>query len=82
MRSYEESCAWLDEIVGRCVRDAKFATWVLEDPNSALKPYGLSEEELADFTALKTRHRAEATEGWAAIRAEIERIRRQRSREA
>lgn len=72
MRSYEESCTLLDGIVGRCVRDAAFAASVLDDPISALASYGLNQDELDDFLALKARHRWEAEQGWAAIRAAIE----------
>ena len=72
MRSYEESCALLDQIVGRCVRDAGFASAVLGDPDGALAEYELNEDELDDFRALRARHRDEAYEGWAAIRDAIE----------
>lgn len=74
MRSYEESCAYLDEIVGRCVRDEKFAASVLEDPESALKQYQLSEDELDDFRALKYKHGSDAAESWATIRAGMVKI--------
>ena len=69
MRTFEQSCRLLDEIVGRCVRDMAFAASVLDDPESALLEYELEEHELDDFRALRARHRDEAREGWAAIRA-------------
>jgi hypothetical protein len=75
MRTYEESCALLDQIVGRCVRDAEFAAFVLADPEAALKEYELNEDELDDFRALRDRHRDEAAETWAAIRDGLETIR-------
>jgi hypothetical protein len=75
MRTYEESCALLDQIVGRCVRDVGFAIAVLADPAAALREYELNEDELDDFRALKDRHRDEAAEGWAAIRAYLETVR-------
>jgi hypothetical protein len=75
MRTYEESCALLDEIVGRCVRDAGFATSVLADPETALKVYALNDDELDDFRALKNRHCNEATEAWAAVRVGLETVR-------
>jgi hypothetical protein len=68
MRTYDESCALLDRIVGRCVREAHFADAVLHDPETALKEYELNEGELDDFRALKARHRDEASETWSAIR--------------
>ena len=68
MRSYDESCALLDRVVGRCVRDPAFAASVLEDPESALAEYHLNEDELDDFRSLKARHREEAAEAWHAIR--------------
>jgi hypothetical protein len=69
MRTYDESCALLDRVVGRCVRDAAFAASVLEDPESALAEYELNEDELDDFRSLKARHREEAAEAWHAIRS-------------
>jgi hypothetical protein len=69
VRNYEESCALLDRIVGRCVRDEAFATRVLDDPVSALAMYELNQDELDDFLALKAGHRREAEQGWAEIRA-------------
>jgi hypothetical protein len=68
LRSYEESCALLDRIVGRCVRDADFARAVLDDPEAALAPYALNEDELDDFRTLRRDHREEAMSGWAQIR--------------
>jgi hypothetical protein len=79
MRTYEESCALLDTIVGRCVRDVGFATSVLRDPEAALKDYELNEDELDDFRALKDRHCREAAESWAALRADLETVRRKLS---
>lgn len=72
MRTYEESCRLLDEIVGRCVRDAEFAVSVLTDPEIALKEYELNEDELDDFRALKNRHFDETKEGWSALRISLE----------
>lgn len=72
MRSYEESCEYLDEIVGRCVRDKAFAEAVLANPEVALKHYHLNEDEMDDFRTLQKNHRVEAAEGWAAIRSAIE----------
>jgi len=71
MRSYEESCALIDRIVGRCIREAEFAPFVLSDPEAALKDYDLNEDELDDFRALRAGHQKEAGEGWAAIRERI-----------
>ena len=68
MRSYEESCELIDRIVGRCVREAQFASFVLSDPEAALKDYDLNEDELDDFRALRAGHQSEAEEGWEAIR--------------
>jgi hypothetical protein len=68
MRTYEQSCALLDLIVGRCVRDADFADAVLSEPESALAVYCLEDHELADFRALAARHHQEAREGWRALR--------------
>ena len=75
MRTYDESCALLDRIVGRCVREAPFADAVLNDPETALREYELNEDELDDFRALKTRHRDEASETWSAIRGGMAAIR-------
>ena len=80
MRTKEESCALLDQIVGRCVRDVRFATDVLADPEAALKEYELNEDELDDFRALKDRHHHEAAEGWEAIRTGLETVGNQRQR--
>jgi hypothetical protein len=68
MRSYDESCALLDRIVGRCVREASFANAVLANPELALKEYELNEDELDDFRTLKARHSDEASQTWSAIR--------------
>jgi hypothetical protein len=78
-RTYEESCELLDEIVGRCVRDADFAEAVLDDPERALRDYLLNPHELEDFVALKTRHRKEAATAWRAIRSAMATIRRRGS---
>lgn len=75
MRTYEESCALLDLIVGRCVRDAAFADAVLDEPEVALAEYELNQGELDDFLALKARHRDEAAVTWAAIRNGMAEIR-------
>ena len=72
MRTYEESCRLLDEIVGRCVRDAEFAVSALNDPEIALKEYELNEDEMDDFRALKNRHFDEAKEGWSVLRTSLE----------
>jgi len=75
MRTYDESCALLDLIVGRCVRDSAFAESVLAEPEIALAEYELNQGELDDFLALKARHRDEAAETWAAIRSGMNQIR-------
>jgi hypothetical protein len=75
MRSYQESCKLLDRIVGRCVRDAVFARAVLDDPEDALAPYELTDDEMDDFRALKRGHRDEAETIWAAIRAVLRPVR-------
>jgi hypothetical protein len=74
MRSYEESCVYLDRIIGHCVRDAAFAEAVLRDPESALAEYELNENEMDDFRALQNRHREEAWEGWSALRASLAQV--------
>jgi hypothetical protein len=71
MRTYEESCTLLDGIVGRCVREAPFASAVLDDPAAALKEYELNADELDDFLALRADHREEAEETWRSIREYI-----------
>lgn len=71
MRSYEESCELIDRIVGRCIREAEFGSFVLLDPEAALKDYDLNEDELDDFRALRAEHEKEAGEGWQAIRQHI-----------
>lgn len=68
-RTYQESCDLLDRIVGRCVRVERFGRDVLADPETALAEYELDEHELDDFRALSARHRKEAAQGWAGIRA-------------
>jgi len=70
-RSYRESCALLDRIVGRCIRDARFADWVLAAPEDALAEYQLTEDEFDDFRALSAGHLAEADEVWRSIRARM-----------
>lgn len=79
MRTYEESCARLDQIVGRCVRDVAFATAVLGDPEDALKEYELNEDEMDDFRSLRDSHREEAAEGWVAIRIGLETVRKRQT---
>ena len=76
MRTFEESCVYLDQIVGRCVRDAEFAAAVLEDPDAALASYGLTEDELDDFRALKNMSRDETSRAWEQLRADLETFRR------
>lgn len=73
LRTFEESCNYLDSIVGRCVREADFAERVLADPEAALASYDLTEDEMDDFRALRDRHREEAATAWAMIRAALER---------
>jgi hypothetical protein len=82
MRTYEESCALLDQIVGRCVRDPEFAASVLADPEAALKEYVLNEDELDDFRALKKRHHNEAADGWTAIRTGLQTVRNRQEERA
>lgn len=82
MRSYEESCALLDGIVGRCIREADFAERVLANPEAALREYQLEEHELDDFRELKKDHREEAAEGWRAIREGMAAKPGQQAREA
>lgn len=71
-RTYEESCAVLDEIVGRCVRDLDFGCRVLEDPATALEPFHLHQHELDDFLTLRRDHRDRAAAGWESIRTAME----------
>lgn len=68
MRTYEQSCAYLDAIVGRCVRDQAFAEAVLACPEAALADYHLTDDEMDDFRALSHRHRQEARDAWSALR--------------
>jgi hypothetical protein len=70
-RSYEQSCALLDGIVGRCIRDPAFSRQVLEEPATALRDYNLTAEELDDFLALQAGHAAEAEQVWTAIRTRL-----------
>lgn len=67
-RTYEESCALLDEIVGQCVREPDFGAQVLDNPVTALAAYELHEHEMDDFRTLRRDHREEAATGWAQIR--------------
>jgi hypothetical protein len=80
MHSYEESCSLIDRIVGRCVREAEFASLVLSDPEAALKDYDLNEDELDDFRALRADHAAEAGEAWEEIRERIGELQSQHER--
>jgi len=68
-RVLEERLALLDTIVGRCVRDAEFASRVLASPEQALLEYGLDAGELDDFKALAATRREEAVSVWAGLRA-------------
>jgi hypothetical protein len=74
VRSYEESCALLDRVVGRCIRVPAFGESVLSDPVAALREYELNEDELDDFRALCAEHREEAEEVWETVRSEMERL--------
>jgi len=74
-RTYEESCALLDEIVGHCVRERAFAHEVLDDPAAALASYHLHQHELDDFVTLSRDHPKAAAAGWAGIRDAIELLR-------
>ena len=75
MRSYEESCAMVDRIVGRCIREADFASATLADPDTALRDYHLNKGELSDFQVLHAEHREEAGQIWATIRNRMEALR-------
>jgi hypothetical protein len=75
MRTYEESCTLLDGIVGRCVREAEFASRVLDNPEPALKEYDLNGDELDDFLALRASHREGADKAWTSIRQRIAALR-------
>lgn len=77
MRTYEESCLVLDQIVGKCVRDAEFAAAVLDNPERALASYQLTDDEMDDFRALKRGHQDEASRGWAEIRDAMDGLSRQ-----
>ncbi|HXU69377.1 MAG TPA: hypothetical protein VN947_08610 [Polyangia bacterium] len=68
MRTTEESCAIIDRISGRCVREPEFAARVMADPAGALIEYDLEPDELEDFVVLQQRHRDEALRGWARVR--------------
>jgi hypothetical protein len=80
-RTLEESCAYLDQIVGRCVMDAQFAAAVLEDPDRALAAYELTEDELDDFRALKNRYRDGTSRAWERLRADLEAVRKRHAQE-
>jgi hypothetical protein len=80
-RTVDESCALLDQIIGRCVRDADFGARVLADPETALAEYELQEDELDDFRALKEKHAKEAAESWAEARAAMDAARTKYRRE-
>jgi hypothetical protein len=71
MRTFDESMALIDRIIGRCHRSASFAEAVLTDPEKALVEYGLQEGELDDFRAIKEKHHEEASRGWAEVRANL-----------
>jgi hypothetical protein len=68
MRTMEESCAMIDRISGRCVREPEFAAQVMADPATALAEYDLEPDELEDFVVLQQRHRDEALRGWTRVR--------------
>jgi hypothetical protein len=68
VRTVAESTKLLDRIVGRCVRDAAFAEWVLADPEAALVQYEVNSGELADFRALKAQQAESAARQWALMR--------------
>jgi hypothetical protein len=65
---FDERLALMDGIVGRCLRESDFGRQVLEDPETALKGYALSEEEMNDFRAL-AKHRDSVLRTWAELRA-------------
>ncbi|KMO29887.1 hypothetical protein [Methylobacterium aquaticum] len=67
-RTYAQSCALLDGIVGRCVRDAAFSRQVLADPEAALAPFALTADEMEDFLILRAEHLGEAERVWTTIR--------------
>ena len=68
MRTVEQSLSLIDQIIGRCVREADFGERVLQDPEQALAEYQLNEDELGDFLALKAKHSEEARAHWAGLR--------------
>jgi hypothetical protein len=75
-RTTEESLSVIDRVIGRCLRDRPFAEAVLENPEVALAAYGLQEDEMDDFRALKKNDREEALRGWAEVRMTLpERLR-------
>jgi hypothetical protein len=69
VRTVEQSTALIDEIVGRCVRDAAFAERVLADPERALAEYRLTQGELDDFRALRAQRALDARKQWDYLRA-------------
>jgi hypothetical protein len=68
MRTVEQSTALIDEIVGRCVREADFAARVLENYEEALAEYRLNRAELDDFKALREQYASQAAAHWALLR--------------
>jgi hypothetical protein len=68
MRTTEQSIALIDEIIGRCVREAEFADRVLRDPDRALAEYQLEEDEIGDFRALRAKTADEAIVQWTHLR--------------
>lgn len=68
MRTIEQSTALIDQIIGRCVREADFGERVLRDPAQALAEYQLNQAELDDFLALKAQYAEEAAMHWANLR--------------
>jgi MGT family glycosyltransferase len=63
-----ERLRMMDGIVGRCVRDPKFAAAVLADPEVALERFQLTKPEMDDFRAL-LQYRQSARAGWAGLLA-------------
>ena len=68
MRTVEQSTVLIDQIVGRCVREADFGSRVLGSPEEALAEYQLNELELDDFRALRAQYPKEAARHWAHLR--------------
>jgi hypothetical protein len=71
-RSVEESLRLVDRIVGRCVREPEFARVVIADPDTALREYELTDDELEDFRVLSEGDREATLSGWAALGAAID----------